>query len=402
MSDTPFSVFIGIDWATCSHEVCLLVAGQKRTHAELEHSEAAIAGFVAGLARRFDPQAVAVAIERPDHPLADALLLHGIAVFTINPMQLDRFRDRHTVAGAKDDRLDAFVLADALRTDLHLFRKLVAPGPVTLALRGALRRHATLSEDFRRFTNRLGQVLREWAPDLLTLCPEGDQPFFWELLAAGADPAHASRLRLSRVASILARYHVRRLSPEDTLARLRTPRLQLLPGGAEALTETIHSLLPQLAATQRQLQLASQRLATLIAEAGPDAVIISSFKGAGPVVTAALLAEATDAIACRDLAALRARCGTAPVTHQSGKVRTVSMRHACNPLLRNACFAFARNAIIYDPWAKALFADMRARGHRYARCLRGIADRLLDRLVSCLRHGHLYSPQLKEQTAATS
>jgi hypothetical protein len=31
--------------------------------------------------------------------------------------QLDRFRDRYSVAGAKDDKRDAMVLADSLRTD---------------------------------------------------------------------------------------------------------------------------------------------------------------------------------------------------------------------------------------------------------------------------------------------
>ena len=38
--------------------------------------------------------------------------------------QLDRFRDRFTVAGAKDDRCDAHVLGDSLRTDRHAFRRL--------------------------------------------------------------------------------------------------------------------------------------------------------------------------------------------------------------------------------------------------------------------------------------
>ena len=48
-------------------------------------------------------------------------------VYSINPKQLDRFRDRFTVAGAKDDSLDAYVLADSLRTDMPRFRKLSGP-----------------------------------------------------------------------------------------------------------------------------------------------------------------------------------------------------------------------------------------------------------------------------------
>ena len=43
----------------------------------------------------------------------------SFAVHSINPKQLDRSRDRHSPAGAKDDRRDARVLASALRNDHH-------------------------------------------------------------------------------------------------------------------------------------------------------------------------------------------------------------------------------------------------------------------------------------------
>ena len=45
---------------------------------------------------------------------------------------LDRFRDRHSVAGAKDDRRDAFVLADSVRTDRPSFRRLHLDDPQLL------------------------------------------------------------------------------------------------------------------------------------------------------------------------------------------------------------------------------------------------------------------------------
>jgi transposase len=63
------------------------------------------------------PQRVAVAIEVPRGAIVEGLVERGFNVFAINPKQLDRFRDRHSVAGAKDDRRDAFVLADSVRTD---------------------------------------------------------------------------------------------------------------------------------------------------------------------------------------------------------------------------------------------------------------------------------------------
>ena len=81
------------------------------------------------------PEHVAVAIEVPRGAVVDTLVERGFQVFAINPKQLDRFRDRHTVAGAKDDRRDAFVLEDSLRTDPQSFHRVYLEGPQQLVLR---------------------------------------------------------------------------------------------------------------------------------------------------------------------------------------------------------------------------------------------------------------------------
>ena len=73
-------------------------------------------GARAARARR--PTAIAVAIRDAARACwSIRCSSRGFAVFALNPKQLDRFRDRFTAAGAKDDRRDAHVLADALRTD---------------------------------------------------------------------------------------------------------------------------------------------------------------------------------------------------------------------------------------------------------------------------------------------
>jgi hypothetical protein len=47
------------------------------------------------------PEVIGVAIEMTQGPVVEALLERGFCVYGINPKQLDRFRDRFTVAGAK-------------------------------------------------------------------------------------------------------------------------------------------------------------------------------------------------------------------------------------------------------------------------------------------------------------
>jgi hypothetical protein len=77
-----------------------------------------------------EPSAIHVGIEMPHGPIVETLLERGFNVYAINPKQLDRFRDRFSPAGAKDDGRDAEVLADALRTDMRTFRKLALADPL--------------------------------------------------------------------------------------------------------------------------------------------------------------------------------------------------------------------------------------------------------------------------------
>src|ERR1035438_10456438 len=112
--------FVGIDLATETHQACL-IDGRGKTIGELtfEHSGLGLHEFIGSLEELSGraPARVGAVLETPRGPIVEYLLERGYAVFSINPKQLDRFRDRHTVAGAKDDRRDAFVLADSLRTD---------------------------------------------------------------------------------------------------------------------------------------------------------------------------------------------------------------------------------------------------------------------------------------------
>ncbi len=102
--------------------------------------------------------------------LIDACLAGGLLVFAVNPKQLDRFRDWHTVAGAKDDRRDAWVLADSLRTDAAAFQRVHQEDPVVVQLRELSRAEDDLDGEFRRLANQLRSQMHRLVPALLTLC----------------------------------------------------------------------------------------------------------------------------------------------------------------------------------------------------------------------------------------
>jgi Transposase len=128
----PYEWFVGIDWGATPHQVCVLDRDRHRVGARaIDHDGASLAQLAAWLwtVSAGQPYRVAVAIEVPRGAIVEGLLERGFHVFAINPKQLDRFRDRHSVAGAKDDRRDAFVLADSVRTDQPSFRRLQLDAP---------------------------------------------------------------------------------------------------------------------------------------------------------------------------------------------------------------------------------------------------------------------------------
>ena len=96
--------FVGIDWASETHQVCLVDArGECAGERSVAHGGAALAELSDWLIGRTGakPEVIAVAIETPNGPVVEALLERGFRVDAINPKQRDRFRDRFTVAGAK-------------------------------------------------------------------------------------------------------------------------------------------------------------------------------------------------------------------------------------------------------------------------------------------------------------
>jgi Transposase len=130
--ENEFDWFVGVDWATAARR-CSVQAADGTTVADrvVEHTATAITAFLDWMTERTGGSLarVAVAIEIPRGAVVETMLERGAAVFTLNPKQVDRFRDRISVAGAKDDSRDAWVLGSALRTDRHCFRRVQVDDP---------------------------------------------------------------------------------------------------------------------------------------------------------------------------------------------------------------------------------------------------------------------------------
>jgi len=399
--------FAGVDWGNEEHYACVVdaegtVMGQSRFRATGDGLEQLTAWLTRRAGVRSDH--VGVGIEITHGPVVDVLLERGFVVFALNPKQLDRFRDRFTVAGAKDDRRDARVLADSLRTDRRAFRQLTAAAPEIVELREWSRMAEDLTDERRRLVNRLRAQLRRYFPQALELTDDPGTEWFLRVLERIPTPAAARQRHHAAIGKILREHRLRKWTPQTLLATLRQTPLVVAPGTIEAATAHVRLVRERIRLVNGQLKMCLRRLDEICDEAQAggqrDIGILRSFPGVGPIVLATLLAEAWRPLASRDYPVLRALCGVAPVTRRSGKRRLVLMRRACNGRLRNALYHWAEVAAQRDDVWKARSVALKKRGHSHARTCRALGDRLLAAAMAALRTQTLYDPTRLRQPSA--
>jgi transposase len=408
--------YAGIDWASESHLVVLADAeGQKIGEREFKHSGEGLAEMAAWLmATSSAPEAVQilVAIEVPHGPVVETLMERDFKVHAINPKQMDRFRDRFTLAGAKDDSRDAEVMASALRTDPHCLRELAPTDPTLIELREWSRIAEDLTAERTRLTNRMRDQFWRYFPAILELDDDLGAEWLLDLLQLVPTPDKAVRLREAAIGKLLKRHRIRRFDAAHVLKTLRTPPLSLAAGTTTAASAHVATLIARIRLVNQQLKQAVRQIDALTTrfassdEAEPgqrkqrDVEILASLAGVGRIVLATLLAEGSDPLQRRDYPALRCLAGVAPVTRRSGKSQVVVRRHACNPRLANAVYHWARVAVQRDPTSRAKYAALRSRGHNHARALRSVADRLLNVACAMLRAGTTFNLSVRLQKTA--
>ena len=409
-------LFVGIDWATEAHQICIVNdRGEVIEERTVQHSGPAMAEFIDWLLRLSQGEAdrIVVGIEVPRGALVETLTERGLAVYAINPKQLDRFRDRHFPAGSKDDRRDAYVIATSLRTDLRCFHNGRTDEPAIIRLRDLSRLDDELRLSFHRHCCQLREQLQRYYPQLLELSPSADEVWIWSLLEMAPTPEHAAKLTGGRLERLLMQHRIRRIDAQQTLEVLRHPGFQLVRGTIEAASEHALLLVPHLRLLHAQRIELGRKMDSVLQQMScgedsesnqgqhRDVELILSLPGVGRVVAATMLAEASQALGERDYHALRAYSGIAPVTRRSGKKCVISMRQGCNERLRNAMYHWSRVSIQHDVVSREHYRRLRSAGHQHGRALRGVSDRLLAVLVAMLKSGQPYEAARRHARAQT-
>ena len=401
--------FAGVDWGREYHQVCVVdnegsVIGEK----SFKHSGAGLLEMAQWLTKISSSEAcdMAVAIEVNHGPVVETLLEQGFWVYSINPKQLDRFRDRFCVSGAKDDRRDAMVLASALRTDRPSFRCIEPQDPDVIELRELNRTRQELVAERTRCVNRFRGLLFRYYPQFGELLDKKVTAWHTKLWESMPCPDSTRRKRVSTVKSLLKRNKVKSIGAEKVLSILRAEKIKVSEATTESCVRHIRMIIERMRVIDRQIKETEEYISKVIetmnsklkaeGEGPTDIEILRSITGVGPVVLATMIAEAWGLIRSRDIEALRCLGGMAPVTRQSGKAKQVIMRRAVCENLCNAFHVLGGIAAVYDPVSKAKYQELRARGHGYSRSVRTVCDRLLSVICALLKKGELFDKEFRK------
>lgn len=336
------------------HAICVIDgSGVRIDDFEIEHTAADLRTLV----RRLTRHAVAgVAIERGDGPLVDALLEANLPVVVIASRTVKGLRTRYGLAGNKDDRSDAYLLADTLRTDGHRLRPLLPDSPATVTLRATVRARKDLVQTRVGLVQQLGAHLERVFPGAVGLFNELDSPISLAFLLRFSSAARAAWLSPKRLAAWLkGEGYPGRTPPAVLMARLERAPAGVTGEEAEALAAVTLAYVAAIRAVRGQIERLEARIAEQLA-VHEDAAIFTSLPRGGSVRAAALLAEIGD---CRarfpNPELLAGLGGAAPSTRQSGKHRVVTFRYACDKKLRDALMDFAADSRFANPWAAAIY-----------------------------------------------
>jgi transposase len=185
---------------------------------------------------------------------------------------------------------------------------------------------------------------------------------------------------------------------------LRAPALRQAPAIEAAYAVIVASSVRLIAQLNTQIA----ELQAVVAEGfgrHPDAEIVTSQPGLGPVLGARVLAEfGDDRTRYADAKARKNYAGTSPITRASGTRRIVLARYARNKHLADATHQWAFCALTASPGARAYYDSIKARGVGHHAALRQLANRLVGILHGCLKTRTRYDedtawPQLESSAA---
>jgi transposase len=278
---------------------------------------------------------------------------------------------------------------------------LALPDEATRELRELVRLRDQLVAGMQEYVNRLHRLVDLGFPELTRLVKDLDGPLATTLLSR-YPTAHAfASERPSRLAKLI--YAGRnRVGGELAAALVDAAKRSVGAHHGDAYRIQVRYACEHLELLRRQLREVSGNIDRTI-ETHELGKLLVTIPGVGPQTAARILAEAGDLSSFRDADALASYAGLVPGLRHSGKQTPAhaSLAPFGNANLRRGLYMPTLVAVRKNPWLRAFYERLVARGKPKKVALTAAARKLLHAIYSVAKHRRPFVPLLPAPTEVT-
>jgi transposase len=395
------TAWVGVDIGKTHHWVCALDADGKRLlSVKVANDEAEILALIATVQGLAEQPIWAVDIIGAPAALMLALLAQADQSLRYASGRMVAAMSSAYAGEGKTDAKDAYVIAETAR----LRRDLAVVDQDTDLVRNlaVLTGHrADLVADRVRMINRLRDLMTSVFPGLERAFDYASRKGALVLLTGYASPHRIRRIGHTRLAAWLRQRKVR--DSAGVAARAITAaraQMTVLPG-QDLATSIIAELATNILALDERLRSLDAQIAETF-DQHPQAAVIQSMPGFGPLLGASLLVGAGDLRAFPSAGHLAAAAGLVPVPNDSGR-RTGNLhrpKRYSRPL-RHVFYLSAQTSMLRDGPNRDYYLKKREHGRTHSQAVIALARRRVDVLWALLRENRTWttSPPVVAQAA---
>jgi transposase len=375
----------GIDVGKGHHWVCLIDEdGATLWSSKVINDETAILDAIGQVGDRADQVTWAVDVTGTMSGLLLALLAaHDQSVKYVPGRIVNKMADTYR-GEAKTDARDAYVIAETVRQRGDLTEVEVSATLVT-ELRMLVTHRTDLVADRVRLLNRLRDVLSGYFPALERAFDYAHSQGALVLLTGYQTPAAIRRAGATRLRSWLTKRKVRSAEQVTQAAVDAANAQHTVVPGQDVAASIVADLAGQLLLLDERIKDITARVTTTF-RAHPQAEIIESLPGMGPILGAELIAAAGDLNGYANSGRLASAAGLVPVPRDSGR-RTGNLHRPVrySRKLRRVFYLSAQSAMMREGPNRDYYLKKRSEGDNHVQALICLSRRRVDVLWALLR-----------------
>ena len=389
-------LYIGIDVAKRSHVAAAMNDGEGIVVEpfEFRNTRKGLERLLHTLAKRgVSPEGSLVGMEATGHYWMACfayLTAAGYRVCVVNPMQVRAMRSLKGMPGVKNDRVDAWLIAETLRQGDYDETRLATDE--VQALKQLTRYHQGLKQELATVKTQAICVLDAYFPEYAGLFSDMFGSASLKVLAECPTPSEVERRRAATIAKLLSEGSRGRFG-EAKAAQVKAAAKSSvgIRLGEDAASFQLKTMVSQIEFLNRTIAKVEREVAALLEEIEPN---ITTIPGVSTTTGAQIVAEIGDVRRFGSAASIVKYAGLNSGVDESGKfsAQGVPITKHGSPYLRRSLWLAANRARQHDDRLREFYEKKRREGKPHRVAVTAVARKLCHIVYAVMRDGEPYDP----------